>query len=228
MSKATPMRPRSRHEFEIAIICALPLEADAVEALFDEHYDELGRIYGKQAGDANTYTTGRISGHHIVLAYMPGMGNRSSASVARGLQVSFTGIKLALVVGICGGIPFPSDGTEIILGDVIISDSVFEYDFGRQYPDGFQRKSDIKETLGQPNQEIRSFLNGIRTRRMRVKVQNQISDHLKYVEDLEGSEWNYPGATHDVLFESSYRHKHYQQSSVTECICTCCQSSQDL
>ena len=34
------MQPSTRDEFEVAIICALPLEADAVEALFDETYDK--------------------------------------------------------------------------------------------------------------------------------------------------------------------------------------------
>lgn len=33
------MRPRSRNGFHIAIICALPLEGDTVESLFDETYD---------------------------------------------------------------------------------------------------------------------------------------------------------------------------------------------
>jgi hypothetical protein len=37
------LRPRSRNDFTIAIMCALPLEADAVEALFDETYDRLGK-----------------------------------------------------------------------------------------------------------------------------------------------------------------------------------------
>ena len=221
------MRPQSRNEFEIAIICALPLEADAVEALFDERYNKLAHIYGKQVGDTNTYMTGRIGSHNIVLAYMTGMGNRSSASVASSLRISFTRIKLALVVGICGGVPFPPEGSEIILGDVIISDSIIEYDYGRQYPNGFQRKSDIKETFGRPSQEIRSFLNSIRTHQMRVELQNQISQHLKYLEDLKGSEWKYLGSIHDCLFESSYQHKHYQQSLVTQCICVYCQSSQD-
>lgn len=123
------MSPRSREEFKIAIICVLPVEANAVQELFDEHYDEYCHTYGKQVGDDNTYTAERISGHNVVLAFMPGMGNQSSASVAQGLRVSFTSIKLALVVRIYGGAPYSTDNTEIILGDVIISDSVIEYNF---------------------------------------------------------------------------------------------------
>ncbi|KKA24369.1 hypothetical protein T310_1554, partial [Rasamsonia emersonii CBS 393.64] len=221
------MRPQSRNEFEIAIICALPLEFDAVEALFDEHYDEFDHTYGKQRGDGNWYRTGRIGRHSIVLACLPGMGKGSAASAASSLRVSFIGINLALVVGICGGVPFPSENIEIILGDVIISDSVIEYDFGRQYPDGFQRKSGIKETLGRPNRDIRTFLSGLKTRRMHNQLQEEL---LKCLQDLQkhlDGKWRYPGATQDRLFEASYRHKHYHQVPVAACICADCQSSRD-
>jgi hypothetical protein len=55
------MRPQSRNEFETAIICALPLEFDAIEAVLDEYYDGLGSI-----GDANWYRAGRVGQHNIV------------------------------------------------------------------------------------------------------------------------------------------------------------------
>jgi hypothetical protein len=42
------------------IIYALPLEVEAVEALFNKGYDRWGEFYGKQQGDANTYVNGRI------------------------------------------------------------------------------------------------------------------------------------------------------------------------
>jgi nucleoside phosphorylase len=223
------MPPQSRHEFKIAIICALPLEADAVEALFDEHYDEdeVCHKYGKHVGDANSYTTGRIHNHDVVLAFMPGMGNRRSAGVARGLLVSFTEIKLALLVGICGGVPYASDGVEIVLGDIIIGDSVIEYDFGRQYPHGFERKSGVRETLGSPNQAIQSFLNRLRSRRTRNQVQRYTIQYLQSLQEMEDNRWSYPGVSHDTLFEASYCHKHYKQQSVIGCICKDCHSTSD-
>lgn len=79
------MRPKSRNDFAIAVICALPLEAEAVEALFDERYDRLGKHYGKQRGDANAYITGRVGKHNVVLCYMLGIGKGSTASVASSL-----------------------------------------------------------------------------------------------------------------------------------------------
>ncbi|KEQ82510.1 purine and uridine phosphorylase, partial [Aureobasidium pullulans EXF-150] len=153
------MCPATRAEFEVAIICALPLEASAVLDLFDEHYDDDGDIYGRQEGDSNAYSTGRIGQHDIVLAHMPGMGKSSAASVASGLRSSFTGVKIALIVGVCGGVPVSSPDEPIILGDVIISNSVIQSDFGSQYPGHFERKSTVKDTLGRPNTDIRALLN---------------------------------------------------------------------
>lgn len=50
-------RPRTRDGFEIALICALRIESDAVVALFDEFWQE-DEIYGKAPGDPNAYTSG--------------------------------------------------------------------------------------------------------------------------------------------------------------------------
>jgi nucleoside phosphorylase len=173
------MRPRNRDDFAIAIICARPLEAEAVEALFDGTYDRLGKYYSKERGDANAYINGRIGKHNVVLCYMPGMGKGSAAGVASSLLVSYPGVRLALVVGICGGAPPPPEYQEIFLGDVIISDSVIEYDFGRQYPGGFQRKTGVTDTLGRPGREIRALLNGLRAENARRELQDQAQQYLR-------------------------------------------------
>ena len=65
---------------EIAIICALRTESDAVEAIFDQFYEEVN--YVKASGDQNSYSLGRIGRHNVVLAYMPGIGKTASATVA--------------------------------------------------------------------------------------------------------------------------------------------------
>jgi len=52
-------RPFRREDFEIAIICALPLEYDAVTYVFEDFFDEGGDPYGKAEGDPNIYATGR-------------------------------------------------------------------------------------------------------------------------------------------------------------------------
>ena len=68
----SPSQPRDRTDFEIAIICALPLEASAVSALFDKRWDDW--TYGKTSRDSNAYSTGVIGRHNVVLVHMPNMG----------------------------------------------------------------------------------------------------------------------------------------------------------
>ncbi|KAL3474770.1 putative kinesin light chain [Aspergillus californicus] len=211
------MRPKSRTNFTIAIICALPLEAEAVEALFDEHYDRLGKYYGKKPGDLNAYINGRIGKHNVVLCYMPGIGKVSTAAVTSSLQASYPGIMLALATGICGGAPLLPEYREIFLGDVIISDLVIEYDFGRQYPDSFQRKTKAKDTLGRPFQEIQALLKGLRAENTFSKLQNQAQHYLYSLQET-GTKWCHPGVN-DILFRASYLHKHYNYSSPAGCSC---------
>ncbi|KAL2819020.1 hypothetical protein BDW59DRAFT_165298 [Aspergillus cavernicola] len=211
------MRPKSRNSFAIAIICALPLEADAVEVLFDETYDRLGKYYSKQPGDANTYINGRIGKHHVVLCYLPGMGKGSAASVASSLQVSYTGIRLALVVGICGGAPPPPNYDKIFFGDIIISDTMIEYDFGRQYPGGFQQKSGVKDILGRPDREIRTLLKSLQAHNSRIEFQDQVLQYLHIIQQA-GTRWHHPDID-DILFKASYLHKHHGEPFSIKCCC---------
>lgn len=201
-----PLRPATRNSFEIAIICALPIEADAAHARFDYHWDDDGPPYDKYPGDPNAYSTGAIGRHNVVLAHMPGMGTVNGALVASNCRSSFPNIKLALVVGICGAIPLEPDGTEIVLGDVIISNGVVQYDFGRQLPDQFIRKDTLMDSLGRPNTGIRAVLaklSGIRGRKM---LQNRMATYLTVLQAEPDLAAKYPGAALDTLFEATYRH----------------------
>lgn len=133
MSRKRPPRPKSREEFHIAIICALTLEADAVLEVFDHHWDEGedGQSFGKAYRDPNAYSTGVIGQHNVVLAHLPGMGKVAAGKIAASCRISYPNISLALVLGICGGAPFyGKDKAEILLGDVLISTGIVQYDFG--------------------------------------------------------------------------------------------------
>jgi nucleoside phosphorylase len=199
-----PRRPVTRRGFEIALICALTHEADAVAAVFDHHWDDDGPPYDKAPGDPNAYSTGVVGRHNVVLAHMPGMGTVHAAAVASNCRTSFPNIKLALVVGICGVAPFGGDRQpEIVLGDVIISDAVIQYDFGRQRPDRFVRKDTLLDSLGRPNMEIRALLaklKGLRDRRALKANMIGYLDKLRADPDLLA---DYPGIQHDQLFALS-------------------------
>ncbi|KAF6823032.1 kinesin light chain [Colletotrichum plurivorum] len=208
MAPAQPRRPSSRRDFEIAIICALTLEADAVDALLDHHWDDDEDFPGfdKAPGDPNAYSTGTVGRHNVVLTHMPGMGKANATAVASNCRASFPGIKLALVVGVCGVVPFDHEGREIVLGDVIVSDAVVQYDLGRRLTERFERKDTLLDSLGRPNPEIRGLLAKLRGLRGRKALRSSMARSLELLQREPELKARYPGAEADMLFEASYRH----------------------
>lgn len=212
-------RPTHRRDFKIAIICSQSLSVSAVEALFDARWNDVD--YGKAPGDPNVYTTGRVGHHNVVVTQMPGTGKCIAASVSSSFRTSYSNIQLALVVGLCGGVPFVKEEEkeeEIVLGDVVISEAVVQYDLGRRFPDRFIRKDSIRDNLGRPSAEIRSFLVKLKTRRSQKRLLNSMSQYLAALHDKPGMA--YPGMDKAKLFDSSYPHKH--QDLPTCDLCTDC------
>ncbi|KAF3220107.1 hypothetical protein TWF106_006851 [Orbilia oligospora] len=192
--------PRDRSDFEIAIICALPLEASVVSELFDRRYDE--KAYGKAQGDSNAYSTGVIGNHNVVLVHMPDMGKVAAATAAACLHSSFQNIQLALTVGICGAAPFdPQSGKDIHIGDVVISEGLIQYDLGRQYPNNtFMRKDTPRDNLPRPRPKVRAVLATLKTKQGLYWLQNQLSEHLKAFPQKLSETAPHPGAIEDELF----------------------------
>ncbi|RKK80893.1 hypothetical protein BFJ68_g17682 [Fusarium oxysporum] len=207
-----PPRPNDRRGFEIAIICALPLEADAIEALFDHYWDDDGSPFDKEPGDPNAYSTGVIGRHNVVLAHMPGMGKANAAAVAAKCHMSFPNIRLALVVGVCGVVPFRRNGDEIVLGDVVISDGIVQYDLGRRLPDQFVTKDTLLDALGRPNPEIRGVLAKLKTYRGQEDLTRKTIKCLDTMGCNPRLHATYPGSANDRLFEAAYRHSEDQKS----------------
>ena len=210
MAQTLP-RPRNRDDFAIAIICALPLEAEMVQSVFDKDWEnEEGIDLGQAKGDQNAYSIGVIGKHNVVLAHMPGMGNTSAAAVATGLRSSYHKIEVTFVVGICGVTPkHPLTQKEIILGDCIISTTVIQYDFGRQYSgtEIFRRKDGVEDTLGRANPTIRAGIAKLQTAPKLKHLSSKLQCHLKALE--KDVQIGYPGCHEDRLFKESYSHGHH-------------------
>ncbi|CAJ0538740.1 Ff.00g067040.m01.CDS01 [Fusarium sp. VM40] len=230
MAFQTPSTPNVDHspplalEYRIAIICALQSEAEQVRAVFDTFWADhpSGDGITKAHNDPNHYTTGTIGVHNVVLAHMPSYGNKTSAAVASGIRHSFPDITLCLVVGICGGVP-TAGGTEILLGDVIISDCIIENDLARQYPD--QRRP--VNTLGyRHNQEVQGFLNMLQVNSLEHYTQTYLNDPSNSRRNIPPTaKPTYLGFGQDKLFESNHRHKHHTQDHCS--ICDSCSSDAD-
>ncbi|KAK3937546.1 hypothetical protein QBC46DRAFT_366133 [Diplogelasinospora grovesii] len=150
--------PSCRKDFQIAIICALPLEYDAKQ-------------YGRAVRDINHYITGLIRKHDVVLTLLPNIGKAAVAGSAASLQASYPSLKLTLLMGICGG--------EALLGDVIIGEAVIPYDFSRQYPSSFVPKEAPECNLGGPNKDIRGLIAYLKTEAAKRDLRQSAANHLK-------------------------------------------------
>ncbi|KAH0499575.1 hypothetical protein TgHK011_006756 [Trichoderma gracile] len=229
----TTVIPPDRDHFSVAIICAIATEYNAVCHIFDEFWDENGDQFGRAAGDLNTYTTGRIGKHNVVLALLPKMGKSNAAAAAAGFRSSYNNIELALLVGVCGGVPRAGGciEDEILLGDVVIGKTVVQHDFGRKYPSGFIRKASFEENLSKAPKNIQGLLNTFETDRGLELLQSQTAQFLLQMQNMGKGrsrrplvKYRYPGTAKDRLFRSDYRHKHRGSRAP---LCTICNSSAD-
>ncbi|KAL7810685.1 nucleoside phosphorylase domain-containing protein [Trichoderma aethiopicum] len=204
-------RPCRREDFQIAIICALPLEYDAVTLLFEQFWDEE-ESYGRARGDTNSYTTGRMGTFDVVLALLPNMGTAAAAGAAASFRSSYCSLQLVFLVGICGGVP-GKGVNQVHLGDVVISRSAVQYDLGKQYPETFITKDTTDYSLGRPNKNIRSLVALFESEFGRGRLQQKASAHLEALQSeavrrRRRSNYQYPGIDNDRLFPPTYRHKH--------------------
>ncbi|KAL7928498.1 hypothetical protein V8C35DRAFT_232070 [Trichoderma chlorosporum] len=220
--------PASRTHFRIAIICASPREADAAILLFDKFWDEEGDYYGRADGDMNAYITGRIGDHNVVLAILPSMGNNGAAAATASLRSSYTNLKLAILVGTCGGVPRIANH-DAFLGDVVVSKTIIQYDYGWQYPGRFTEINTIEDRLGRANKDIRGLLAIFETELMRVRLQKEASKHLKHLQETaikerRRADYSYPGMAEDILYSPVYAHKHRTSCDLCNSPGGCCNS----
>ena len=156
--------PTSKNVFEIAILCALLKERAAVLLLLDDLWDGKGSNryrYARAEGDYNTYTHGRIGRFNVVIVLLDTMGKVPAAGAATAVRIGYPNISLALIVGICAGVPFPKKSQEVILGDIVISNILIHRDFGRQYSDRLKAKVEAEHVYGRPNKIIYGRADGI-------------------------------------------------------------------
>ncbi|KAK6497724.1 hypothetical protein TWF481_012127 [Arthrobotrys musiformis] len=212
----------SHQDIQVALICALPLEYDAVILLL-----ENSTSYG--AGDRK-YKIGYIAKQKVVLSLLSNQGKAVASSAASIIGIHFPSIKLAFLVGVCGGVP--TSKQEVLLGDVVISDEIVQYDFGKQHPNATSANSKGGNQRLKPHRRIYDKLGELKTEGCRKTLRELAAGHLKTLQgNYQGtlkdedtktdpalkSKYNYPGAAKDRLFDPSYWHMHRAQAQCTIC-----------
>ena len=198
--------PRTNEDYQIGVICALPIEKAAMVAMLDETHPKPK----KEKGDDNEYTLGRIGVHNVAIACLPAgfMGNGPAAIVVKDMQRSFP-VKFGLMVGVGGGVWSKND--DIRLGDVVVSQptnahgGVVQWDFGKTERDGkFRRTGSLDKpppVLLHALQELKTFheTDGVELAdSLALMVRNKPRMALKY---------QHQGMENDVLFKADYEHE---------------------
>ncbi|PWI64076.1 hypothetical protein PCL_00008 [Purpureocillium lilacinum] len=142
-------------------------------------------------------------------------------------SAKFRNLRVFLLVGVCGGVPDVGTDHEMLLGDVVVSTSVLEYDKESEHPHGFEIGPNVEYRL---QGSLKRAVGMLATHRARTQLEKQAAAVL---EDLQArvchdpelkNRYKYPGAAQDRLFEPGYHHRHHLASHY---LCaTCLQSPQ--
>jgi nucleoside phosphorylase len=120
-------------------VCALGEEFTAVAAALNKDFRrDCGTDFGKVKSDTNTYTTGRLANHDVVIVYLPNTGKGSAFNASASILISYPNIKLALVVRVCAAALKDQKSEDIILGDILISTHVVKANHARYLDNGIQ------------------------------------------------------------------------------------------
>ncbi|OJD33137.1 kinesin light chain [Diplodia corticola] len=207
----TNVEPPAAEDYNVAWICALPdVELDPARLMLDDDYDTPSSIDARW--DDVQYFCGRMHDHRVVIACLPNgeSGNVNASRLTYALFRSFANIKIALLVGIGGGVPRPSSKRdpldEIYLGDVVVGwpddggDAVVYHDRGKATANGrFEMRGHIPE----PDWSTKQALGSIKSNHRLGKT--KFDDHLMRLNRLNGSAM--PSRDQDYLFEAGYIHE---------------------
>jgi ankyrin repeat protein/nucleoside phosphorylase len=192
------------HEaYKTGVICALEFEMSAVRFMLEEEHADLPLA----SGDPNIYVLGKLSGHYVAIACLPGnQGKGAAAIVATNMSRTFPALELRLLVGIGGGVP--SEKHDIRLGDVVIGmpdalhGGVIQYDLGKDTDDAFV----LKGCLAPAPSLLRSSVVRMQSN-LRISA-NRIHEHLEtMLRKGEGlSSYRRPSQDTDILFDPDSIH----------------------
>ena len=203
--------------YTIGWIAALPIERAAATALLDERHDEP-HGFSQHPSDTNSYTWGRMAKHNVVIASLEAgtYGTTSAATTASSLLSSLPQIKIGLLVGIGGGISRPGEGTDIRLGDIVVSQpggnsgGVVQYDLMKVKSKDTRERKDF---LNRPPRVLLHALAKLQSEHhiARSKVPDLLKEMWTSNSRMAKSTKSAPGFIHqgfenDRLFEASFDH----------------------
>ena len=203
-ARTTPTLKRQKtfpkEQYTLAWVCALPLEMSAAIAMLDDVHLEKRR----HTTDTNAYVLGSIGHHNVVILCLPveQYGTVKAAQAITHAIRTFPSIELALMVGIGGGIPSPSN--DIRLGDIVVGTRVMAYDLSKVVPGGLTRTDAVQHLKPQAG----ALVSALRARHdvdgevnFHAILQEQLEKHREFRRPELPDQLFYPGCRHDASSE---------------------------
>lgn len=211
-------------DYHVAWICAvadlellparLMLDEEHPTPQYDTHYDE------------NTYICGTIGGHAVVVATCPQgeTGNVNAGRLTGSLFKTFPNIRMAVLVGIGGGIPRLDECEEDALNDIHLGDVVVGWpgdgkpacvyhDRGRSKADG---QFEIVGTMQNPDWRLTNALGILASDHELGRI--TFDDQLARLQRHKArKKFAHPGLEHDRLFKAAYPHVGDSRSKCIAC-----------
>jgi nucleoside phosphorylase len=199
-------------DYHVAWICPIAdLELLPARLMLDEEHDTPP--YDTHF-DENTYVFGSIKGHTVVIGTCPAgkTGSVNAARLSGSLFKTFPNIRMALLVGVGGGIPsatISGDTLENVhLGDVVVGwpgdgkPACVHHDRGRSKIGGFE----VVGTVQNPEWRLINALGVLKTDHEMEKT--SFNSQLQRLQSLRKTKkrFTHPGVEHDILFNAAYRH----------------------
>jgi nucleoside phosphorylase len=212
-----------RTDYSVAWICALPNEMAVARAMLDKVHGSLP----VSPSDSNNYVLGRINQHNIVILCLPNnvYGIASAAIMVTHMLHTFTRIRVAILVGIGGGVP--GTAADVRLGDIVVSSpvrgcgGVVQHDYGKHTT----ACQDIEVTgmLNKPPQALLTAVANLRAKHLVFgdRTQDRIDEMLTKHPHMR-SDFSFPGREKDCLFAADYQHPEMAAT------CSGCDPTQEL
>jgi len=193
-----------KEDFKVAIICAMPKEADAMIEVLGDGLGKTNIEHGRNSSYA--YSWGIIEYTPVVLVMPNKTGNVHAGRAAEALHFDFPNLDVVLLVGICGGVPTTTDGTAVYLGDVIISEAVRTYLENDHFVSGQRVFSGSKVHHLKGHTDFVQNVQG--QMKLRRKKEGLLKDARLAFEKLDYNLYVRPALTEDLLFPDTYQHMH--------------------
>jgi len=181
---------------------------------YDTHYDE------------NTYICGAINGHAVVVATCPQgeTGNVNAGRLTGSMFKTFPNIRMAVLVGIGGGIPRSTSSgdplDDIHLGDVVVGwpgdgkPACVYHDRGRSKVGG---KFELVGTMQNPDWRLLQALSILASDQEMGKT--TFADQLRRLQNYKkfAQKFARPSLEYDRLFKATYHHVGDYRSNCVAC-----------